>query len=132
MAETLDDAIYIKLASVDAITDEVGSRIYRRWYRPSDTMPIITFARAGTTPLGSSGCDHPTEKITFNLNIWGSSIRDVRTLADLVKASLRGWSSTSPLASPMKLNREQDLHESPTDGASFGLARISQEYSVFS
>jgi hypothetical protein len=116
----LNDAIYDKLSSVSAITDEVGTNIFRGLAPPSATYPMVRFYKVG----GGENVETPHEVFDGRYWIVAESIADPNEserLAGLIGTAFQrekdtltvsGWNSVSVF---IRDHIEQDFLD-PNDG----------------
>ena len=59
---TVDDALYEKIVSIEAVTARVQSRVFARWRSQLSALPAMTFFRVDTTISQSSTGRTNTER----------------------------------------------------------------------
>jgi hypothetical protein len=129
---TIDDAFYERMAGGTAITAIVGDRIYLGWREQTEALPCITFFRVDTQIQQSSAGRTHTERARIQVDMWGDGQRDLRTLADAVKARLDGWTHESdPAISSCSLLSEICDLEDEGAGREVPTHRISQDWALW-
>ena len=136
---TLEDAIYDRLAAITAVTDLVGSRIYRHRRPQGSALPAISFGRVSTQPVNHAGGTTDTTEARIQIDCWSDDQSECRDLADAVRGDstangLNGWTRTGggdPVISMVHLVTDIDLHENPTGGQDAIIWRINQDYLIW-
>jgi hypothetical protein len=126
---TIDEALYEKIVSLGEVTARVQSRVFARWRSQLSALPAMTFFRVDTTISQSSKGRTKTERARFQIDIFATSHRQARAIADALKTGLDGWTHASdPAISYCGLDSEQDLSEDTGDGSEAPTARITQDW----
>lgn len=90
----IEEAIYTKLSSTDAVTDLVGTRIYPLKLPQNPTYPAITYgrvsARRGMTHDGPGDMAWPR----FQFDCYGASYSAAKGVANAIRSTLNGFSGT--------------------------------------
>ncbi len=129
---TIEAQIYTQLADTSALTDEVGTRIYRYRRPREDDLPAITFQRTESEVVNHATGATDTEWTTIMVDSWADDMDACRTVADAVKTALSGWSNSggSPSISMCHQQSDVDLSEDSIHGDETVMYRISQDYRI--
>lgn len=128
----IETQIQARLAAVSALTDEVGTRIYRYHRSRGSALPAVTFQRIETEIVNHSKGATETHWTRIMVDSWAEDMDTVRTVADAVTSALSGWSNTggTPSISMCHQQSDVDLTEEPEHGDDAMLFRVSQDYRI--
>ena len=122
--------VYTQLAATSALTDEVGTRIYRHVRPRATDLPAVVFQRIDTEIINHSTGATATHWTRIQVDAFAADMDDARTVADAVTTALSGWSNTGGTPSISMCHQQSDFEigEEP-DGADEAMVyRITQDY----
>ena len=130
---SLEDSIAARLAAVSALTDLVGTNIYRYQRERASGLPAVVFTRETTDPSNYSEGDTVTRHAIVTVDSISYDMDEVRNVSQAVLGALSGWSDTGgdPNISPVIQVRDDDVSELPEHGTDQMTFRISQDYSFW-
>ncbi len=127
---TVEAQLQAQMEDTAALTDLVGTRIFR-YQRPRGTaLPAVTFKRTNTDPVNHAGGVTATEWVSYEVNIWANDMDVMRSVADAVATALSGFSNPGgdPSISMSHLQSEIDATENPEHGDDNLLFHFIQDY----
>ena len=130
---SLEDSIATRLEATTALTDLVGTNIFRYQRKRASGLPAVVFVREITDPSNYSEGDTVTRHAIVSVDSISHDMDEVRNVSQAVLNSLSGWSDTGgdPNISPVIQVRDDDVTELPEHGTDQMIFRISQDYSFW-
>lgn len=104
-----------------------GSRVYPLLLPQDPTLPAVTYQQISSTRMRAMGNDGPMTRARIQLNSWGSSYAEARTLAEEVETALNRFRGVVAglRVLDILLDNEIETYESETEAR-----RVIQDYTV--
>lgn len=129
----LDTSIDTRLNAVTALTDLVGTRIYRKQRPRGSALPCVVYYRITSSVVNHAAGVTATRHARVQVDSQADLESEARTLADAVATALSGWSDPggTPSISMCHQMSDADLSEEPDHGTDVPRYRISQDYELW-
>lgn len=127
---SVESQIQTQLEATSALTNLVGTRIYRYQRPRADALPAVTFQRIETEVVNHATGATETHWCRVQVDSWADDMDTARSVADAVATALSGWSNSggSPSISMSHLQSDIDMTEPPDHGDDVMLYHVSQDY----
>jgi len=123
----METAIYDILINTVSVTDVVSTRIYPSRIPQGETLPAVTFQRIGNAPEDDKDGPSTLDVITLDIDMFGKSLADLKTLSGAIRGALDRFSGTRVgiIINSIQFVTDRDIYEN-----SKSIYHINQEYSV--
>jgi len=123
----METAIYDILINTVSVTDVVSTRIYPSRIPQGETLPAVTFQRIGNEPEDDKDGPSTLDVITLDIDMFGKSLADLKTLSGAIRGALDRFSGTRVgiIINSIQFVTDRDIYEN-----SKSIYHINQEYSV--
>jgi hypothetical protein len=105
-----------------------ASRVYPLILPQSPTFPAVTYQQISAVRMHAMGQDSPLVRVRVQVDSWGKTYAEARTLAAEVEARLKRHSGQygAVKVHDVLLDNELELYDSDTQ-----TRRVSQDYTLF-
>jgi|1_EtaG_2_1085319.scaffolds.fasta_scaffold00431_24 hypothetical protein len=123
----METAIYDILTNTASVTDIVSTRIYPSRIPQGETLPAVTFQRIGNEPEDDKDGPSTLDVITLDIDMFGKSLADLKTLSGAIRTALDRFSGTRVgiIINSIQFVTDRDLYENSKE-----IYHINQEYSI--
>ena len=123
----METAIYDILTNTVSVTDVVSTRIYPSRIPQGEILPAVTFQRIGNEPEDDKDGPSTLDVITLDIDLFGKSLADLKTLSGAIRGALDRFSGTRVgiVINSIQFVTDRDMYENSKE-----IYHINQEYSV--
>lgn len=105
-----------------------GARVYPLILPQQPTYPAVTYQQISSVPMHAMGRDGAVTRVRVQVNSWGRTYADARTLASEVEARLSRFQGLGSGVNVLDVLRDNEIETYESDTQT---RRVIQDYTLF-